>query len=421
MAIQCNDFQELIVLLRSNGDKILDASSKLTLSASLLYSLNKSLANIIKQRQMFNSSFHVIDLEVNNYDLEFVYDFIQKTFALKMLPDPLFWNNEQLLDIQIFRNLRLLEVQRLSLNLVKGIKSLRAQLEYLTCIHSLRNLRDILENCGGDNSQGFIWRELKEAVFSYNSLDSLDSSLEFAPWLHTLNLSHNHIQNAQLINCLPNLRHLNMSYNQLVSVPALCGQLCNHLKVLVLCNNFIEDIKELAVLANLNELDLSNNCLLEHNCLLPLANLAMLKCVNLMGNPLSFHPKHRFKTVYYLHFNTLNMDFALDNKLLNKAEKQLVGSVRYVTASSRSHLESMCSTESENTVVLVKCKNNSIGDTGMSSDMDTSIGSMNTAKSDVEYKTRDLIYENIGMQDSGIVAGHRPRSPSEMSIGIFMV
>ncbi|KAF5294294.1 hypothetical protein FQA39_LY13438 [Lamprigera yunnana] len=415
MAFRCNNFNGLLILLRENGDKLLDASSKLTLPASLLFNLNKSFVDIWNQRQMFNQNFHVVDS--NQMELDLMYDFIQKTLALKMLPDNAFWNNEKLLDIKIFKNLRLLEVQRLSFNLIKGLHSLRTQLRYLICIRSLHTIKEVLQDCGADNSEGYVWNELKEAVFSYNSLDSLDHSLEYAPLLHTLDLSHNHIHNAQLLNCLPNLRHINLSYNQLENIPALSGELCTHLRVLVVCNNFIEDIQELAVLVNLNELDLSNNCLLEHSCLLPLANLPMLKSLKLSGNPLSYHPRHRMNTAYYLHFNIGNNKFLLENKTLSKGERQSIGSVRYVLASSRSHLESVGSFESEHTVIPKQCNNISIGDTGVSSDMDTSTSSVTTVKSEnwkLLHKKNFHTDENVGMQDSGIGAVHRPHSPSQL-------
>ncbi|KAF5293839.1 hypothetical protein FQR65_LT10977 [Abscondita terminalis] len=421
MAFRCNNLNSLLLLLRENGDKILDASSKLSLSASLLFNLNKSLVEIWNQRQMYNQNFYVVDTKET--ELNFVYDFIQKTLALKMLPDTAFWNNEKLLDIQIFKNLKFLEVQRLSFSLIKGLESLRAQLKYLICIRSLHTIKEVLEYCGADNSEGFIWNELKEAVFSYNSLDSLDRSLEYAPSLHTLDLSHNHIHNAQLLNCLPNLKHINLSYNQLESVPAFSGELCTQLRILVLCNNFIEDIRELAVLVNLCELDLSNNCLLEHTCLLPLANLAMLRCLNLAGNPLSYHPYHRMNTVYYLHFDVAYSNFMFENVALSKAERQRIGSICYLSPSTIPHLESVSSFKSEHTVIPRRCKNTSIGDTGVSSDLDTSTSSVTTLKSenqDIPHngKTKCCeVHESIGMQDSGIGAGNQPLSLSNLSIG----
>lgn len=163
MAINCSNINELVSLLRDKGDEILDASSKLTLSSNLLCSLNESLSGVIRERKAYVSNFHVINS--NDYDIELLYDFIQKTVALKVLPDHNAWNSKQIVDLRIFRNLRLLEIQRLSLGLVKGVKVLRAQLEYITCIHSLNALKEILQSCGADNSQGFMWKELKKAVF----------------------------------------------------------------------------------------------------------------------------------------------------------------------------------------------------------------------------------------------------------------
>ncbi|XP_031332646.1 serine/threonine-protein kinase 11-interacting protein-like isoform X2 [Photinus pyralis] len=418
MAFPCSNLNGLVALLRENGDKILDASSKLSLSASLLYNLNSSLENVWNERQMFNHNFHVFN--GNHSELEFVYDFLQKTFALKILPDGAFWNNEKILDIRFFKNLRLLEVQRLSLNLIKGLHTFRHQLKYLICVRSLRRVKEVLEYCGADNSEGFMWNELKEAVFSYNSIDTLDHSLEYAPCLHTLDLSHNHLHNAQLLNCLSNLKHINLSYNQLETVPAFSGELCSHLRILVLCNNFIENIDELAVLINLSELDLSNNCLLEHSGLLPLANLSLLKYLNLVGNPLSFHPCHRMNTAYYLHFNVANQDFMLENKKLNKGERQVIGSVRYVMASTRSHLPSVESFGSENTVMRMQCKNLSIGDTGVSSDMESSTSSLATIKSEMDFEHKEnekkkcRLADCLGMQDSGIGNVNRPMSASQL-------
>lgn len=423
MAMLCKNINQLAAVLRSNGDKILDASSKLTLSTNLLYSINESLSDVMRQRKAYSTNFHVV--EEGQYDMQFLYDFIQKTVALKVLPDNEALMDGEVVDVRIFRNLKLLEIQRLSLGLIKGLKSLRAQLEYLTCIHSLKALGEVLESCGGDNSQGFMWKELKKAVFSYNSLDSLDSSLEFVPWLHTLDLSHNHIHDAQPLNCLTHLQYVNLSYNQLESVPAFSCQLQARIRVLILSNNFIEDLKELAFLANLSELDLSYNCLLEHSSLRPIAGLAKLQSLNLYGNPLSYHPRHRLCAARYFHFDATS-HFVLDNTVLSKAEKQLVGSVRPVVVQlDRSHLDSVCSTGSESTVIPAeqceKKRESAARRADVSSSSITTVRTEASELSEDENKSEVTnfwtIQENIGMQDSGIVAGRRETSPSECSIG----
>lgn len=52
------------------------------------------------------------------------------------------------------------------------------------------------------------------------------------------------------------------------------------------------------------ELDLSDNFLLDHSVLMPLGTLIALQMLNLSGNPLACHPKHRQTTAQHLHPNT---------------------------------------------------------------------------------------------------------------------
>lgn len=99
------------------------------------------------------------------------------------------------------------------------------------------------------------------------------------------------------------------------------------LQRLVLCYNFIEDLTPVSTLTNLRELDLRENCIVEHKALAPIANLATLQLLNLEGNPLSYHPQHRPRATSYLHESTSTVRFLLDGKLLSKAEKQLTGSL----------------------------------------------------------------------------------------------
>lgn len=97
--------------------------------------------------------------------------------------------------------------------------------------------------------------------------------------------------------------------------------------MLVLKGNFIEDIKNVSVLLNLCELDLSDNCLLEQSVLSPLSCLAALKWLNIENNPLSYHPHHRIYTASCLHINTVTVKFVLDRSLLTKSEQKLVGTI----------------------------------------------------------------------------------------------
>lgn len=409
MAITYDNISDLAALLREDGDKILDASSKLSLSSTLLRKLNVSFSKLFKQSE---ETFHVVssssDIIESFLDLQFVYEFLQKTIALKILPGT---GNQSTVDINVFRNLKLLEIHRFSLSLVKGIKSLRTQLQYLTCMRSLSALKEVLEWCGGDRSQGFVWCELKEAVFSHNGINNLDTSLEFTPCLRTLDLSHNRIQNAQALNCLSHLEFLNLSFNCLQNFPTFSNSTASRLQVLILRNNYIEDIQELAVLSELRELDLANNCLMDHTTLGPLSNLPLLRCLILQGNPLSFHKQHRLITARYLHANTASANFLLDNVVLNKAERRLVGSL-HPSPVSMDRSSSFNSTTTSSTVIPA----NSSLPSG-----DRVRVEVVAARSEQSNNLNGCLQEEmIGMQDSGFVAGPRPASPSECSIGKFI-
>ncbi|KAF2885489.1 hypothetical protein ILUMI_20639 [Ignelater luminosus] len=383
--MEVNQISQLAAILRENGDQVLNSVSKFALSATLLCNLNNSFASVIEQRDSINSTFQVINssnVKAEIYrDLQFLHDFVQRTVSLKLTPT-LFANpSSEIVDISKFKNLKLLELNKVNVNTTAGLQTLRTQLQYLICIRSIDSLSDLLEKCGADDTQGFIWCELKEASFCHNKLTQIDSSLEFVPWLNTLDLSHNHIRDARPLSCLPNLKHLNLSYNHLESFPLFTGQLCNRLQVLILGNNFIEDIRELTGLVNLCELDLSDNCLLEHEALAAVAHLAALQLLNVQGNPLSFHPQHRTRTARFLHVNTATVRFVLDKVLLNKAEKRLVGSLHLIHSTlQRSHLSSFCSTVSEGTLVASerprRVRNATISDTNQDSNMESSYASV---------------------------------------------
>lgn len=150
--------------------------------------------------------------------------------------------------------------------------------------------------------------------------------------------------------------------------------------MLILSNNFIEDISGLIVLTNLRELDLGDNCIMQHNILTPLANLAALQWLNLLGNPISYHIDHRSRTAYNLHKNASSVRFLLDKEVLTKSEMKHVGSIRPKQA-KKPALSNSGSTSSINAVPIEKYKRTreaTISDEGEQQDIE---GSMATASS----------------------------------------
>lgn len=229
------EISQLAAILRENGDQILSGHCKLTLSKNLLGSLNQGFELVAEQRDSMSSSFQVVNnantkLEAFS-DLQFLHDFVQRSTSLKLIPHATGETCNETINVSKFKNLKRLELYKVNAKLIVGLQALRAQLQTVICIRSLITLRDILERCGADDTPAFVWSELKEAVFTHNGLCALDSSLEYTPWLHTLDLSHNNITVADQLNCLCNLKQLNLSYNKLEYVPEFTGQLCSRLQV----------------------------------------------------------------------------------------------------------------------------------------------------------------------------------------------
>ncbi|XP_054082594.1 uncharacterized protein Stk11ip_0 isoform X4 [Zeugodacus cucurbitae] len=335
---------ELANLLRKNGDKILSSEFSLTLSGSLLRALNDSFtlitdgaAEIGTSPQTFQVAKTVNSRSPVFTDLQLIYDFVQKTPLLCIVHYATDEYFDGTIDISKFRALRRLEVQKTSVRQVVGIQRLRAQLQQLICVKSLTSVEDIITRCGGDNSNGFVWNELKIADFSYNNLQRVDAALEFAQFLQHLNLRHNKLRSVEAVKWLPHLKTLDLSYNCLQCVPQFHLEAYKRLQSLNMSNNFVEDLMGIAKLEALTDLDLSDNCLLDHSCLLPLSALITLNYLNLYGNALCCHPKHRLATAQFLHKNTATVKFLLDLEPLSKSEKSVTGSqqLRHVGALNR--------------------------------------------------------------------------------------
>ncbi|XP_034474830.1 serine/threonine-protein kinase 11-interacting protein isoform X2 [Drosophila innubila] len=342
---------ELASLLRKNGDKILSSEFTLTLSGPLLRALNDSFTLIadsdigfvtgLGTSQQNSPAFQVvkpINAKSSVFpDLQLLHDFVQKTTLLKLNYFPSEHYFEGAIDICKFRALRRLEVHKINICQVVGIQALRSQLQHLICVKSLSSVEDIITRCGGDNSNGFVWNELQSADFSYNNLRGIDTALEFAQHLQHLNLRHNKLSSVTAIKWLPHLKTLDLSYNCLTHLPMFHAEACKRLQLLNISNNYVEELLDMTNLDALTNMDLSDNCLLEHTQLLPLSVLMKLTTLNLQGNPLACHPKHRLATAQYLHKNTATVKFVLDFEPMSKAEKAITGTQQLRFVSSTGH------------------------------------------------------------------------------------
>ncbi|XP_029166715.1 serine/threonine-protein kinase 11-interacting protein isoform X2 [Nylanderia fulva] len=331
--VNMQEIMQLVELLRQNGDMILNAASKLSLSTNLLHSLNEAFSLIVLESEDLESSFHVCNSSKIDIfrDIKFLHDFVQKTISLKVThcsPDV-----RIIIDISKFRHLRYLELRKVSIELLKGLQSVRGQLESIVCAgkKGVSTIYQLLAACGGDAGIGFVWASLRHLVLPHNALECLDESLELAPWLQILDLNHNMITNAKEISCLSNLKYVNLGYNKLEEVPLFNKAALHSLQILVLKNNYIDSLNGLQGLECLTELDLSYNCLMDHTVLWPLQKMSTLLWLSLEGNPLFYHPKHRILSIKHLHPSLSDRKFVLDRLSLSKSENSLVAENRVFT------------------------------------------------------------------------------------------
>ncbi|XP_043786378.1 serine/threonine-protein kinase 11-interacting protein isoform X1 [Apis laboriosa] len=337
------NMQEILLLgklLHQNGDKVLNSVGKLSLSTTLLCNLNSAFSLIVDGSEDLEASFQVCNSSKIDIfrDLKFLHDFIQKTIGLKLIYCP---NNPNIpVDITKFRCLKHLELKKININSVKGLQDVRSQLESIICAgrKGVCTLKQLLANCGGDASIGFIWSSLKHLALPHNSLEQLDISLELVPWLQIIDLSHNLITSADQLSCLPNLKYVNLGYNKLETVPTFSETASHLLQVLVLKNNYIENLNGLQNLECLTELDLSYNCVMEHLSLWPLEKMSALLWISLEGNPLSYHPKYRLLAIKHLHPCLSNSKFVLDHVPLSKSEKEIIAENRLFVIKSKQFL-----------------------------------------------------------------------------------
>lgn len=133
-------------LLRDTGDKVLNSEFKLTLSGSLLRALNDSFTLISADQSDLTSPLKFQVVKTNNTksdvfrDLQLIHDFVQKTIILCITNIPNDDYFEGIIDITKFHSLQKLEIQKVNIKQIIGIQPLRAQLQHLICIRSLKKL-----------------------------------------------------------------------------------------------------------------------------------------------------------------------------------------------------------------------------------------------------------------------------------------
>lgn len=221
------NISEVVHILRPYSTDVFSGKSTLSLSTNYLQKLN----NFADNTEDASSSFHIADSNVTKTnrlrEMQFIVSLFQKTQNLKIYPDIV----DSSIKISRFLNVKCLEILKININLLSGLQKLRSQLQELTCYSNLQQFGDILMKCGGDDSQPYNWNELKKAKFSHNTILEVDNSFDWTLSLQILDISHNNIKTIDIINQLPNLKYLNVSYNKLCRIPHFAGPICSRLQV----------------------------------------------------------------------------------------------------------------------------------------------------------------------------------------------
>ncbi|XP_046683894.1 serine/threonine-protein kinase 11-interacting protein isoform X2 [Homalodisca vitripennis] len=310
------DVEQINIVQISNFFKqceadILEGKTKLSLTASLLQKINYTLQELEYDYISFTNSTSTPEEPV-----KFLQDLIHK--APKLTITQKVKRETWRVDLSRFSSLKYLELNKVPMHLVEGMQSLRSQLQVLICERCTDCLEDIL------GSADHVWDELRTAKLCYNDFVIL-CPFTNTPWLQYLDLSYNKIEDKLSLQTLKHLKYLNLSFNFLTSVPMLSEEVCRTLKILLINNNYVQDLAVLSVCDNLEVLDVSNNLLADHSAISPILFLPELRSLNLSDNPISYHPHHRFHTCSYLNRGVIADEFLLDGKPLNPLEQKEIG------------------------------------------------------------------------------------------------
>ncbi|XP_053102711.1 serine/threonine-protein kinase 11-interacting protein isoform X2 [Hemicordylus capensis] len=349
--------QSLAQLLKDSGDLILDGTSTLTLYTTTLQILTQIFEQHLIPRNQ-NHGFIALSSHPAEtsaiLQAQFLFDVLQKTLSLKLIhvPD---CSLPAAVKIFPFKSLRRLELKCVPLHCLRGLRLVYSQLEALTCSKCVSSLEEIISACGGDLSSALPWLELQSVNFSYNSIATLDDSLQLLNALKALDLSHNELQDCEhYLTVLTELEYLNVAYNSLPKMPDLGLHSQVKLMTLILRYNQLDSINGVERLPLLQHLDVAYNLLLDHTLLEPLSLLHNLKKLHLEGNPLCFHKNHLPATIMHLSLRAISSNFFLDEEPLSASDLQHLPKLNRMAAqpvctpvseralTDRSVLESSC-------------------------------------------------------------------------------
>ena len=227
--------------------------------------------------------------------------------------------------LNMFANLRMLEIHGTELHDLAGLAYLRDRLEGLyvegsniTCPGMVLFEPDKIPNPPDDSERptlsdmlsfhdtAYIWPRLEKIKFCNCGMTLLDRSLAFLPRGRVFDFSYNELEASSLtalalIAQSAMLTTVDLAFNRLsscISLPSylprnMGSQFQPSLQSLNLRHNRLSTTKGLEILINLQRLDLSHNILTSLDELITLQRLRQLRSLVLEGNPIALLPNYR--------------------------------------------------------------------------------------------------------------------------------
>lgn len=223
------NINQLSQILKRRESDILDGRHKVSLTASLLQKINYTLHEL----EFNNLSSLYSTANVSEESVKYLQDLLPITPKLSVTQK--LKRETWRVDLSRFNSLKYLELNKVPMHLVEGFQVLRPQLQVLVC----ERCTDCLEEILGPAEN--VWGELRTAKLCYNDFVFL-CPFTNTPWLQYLDLSYNRIEDKLSLQTLKNLTYLNLSFNFLTSVPMLSEDVFRKLKVLLLNNNYIQEL-----------------------------------------------------------------------------------------------------------------------------------------------------------------------------------
>ncbi|XP_017838706.1 nischarin [Drosophila busckii] len=335
--------QDLAKLFNENGDALLSSKKEYNLSALEVYAISERLGLPCPPSTDQGGKF----------DFSHVLDFCTQLAALVVTPvkdNASFAQDYNTVDVPIgrsniipnrlsfnlnaFRNLKTLKFSALSTENIVDIDVVKPTLEAM-CVHNttithiyqvllcdnLHKACDVpstlptLQAAPPNGNDALLstdsWQELSELDLTGNLLTQIDGSVRTAPKLRCLVLEQNRIRTVENLAELPHLQLLSLSGN-LISECIDWHLTMGNLVTLKLAQNKLKTLNGLRKLLSLVHLDLSCNLVEQLEEVDHVAQLPLLESLNLTGNPLAGSVDYRPRVLARFHGRAA--EISLDNE-----------------------------------------------------------------------------------------------------------